>query len=338
MAVVQITLNKAFGFEQIDADVLPFLFAAAAIGTVDVPVKDRDAELQVRVSLGHYGRTQAEKQVLKDTALRHRAFDDIAPVPTLRIQFSRPLSTAVLEAAASEVIRGAAALALDDQIRQLMPIAKHAADQYYFGYRHFLLSKRLGTTCGWDEIAYEQKLFEPLTLRELSTYLFYEVRAPTGVRVALALGSSEGYSSTFLDSNAKRLARRAIRRGVAFQDRLYSDALTHLYDERYREAYLNLAVVLELALSNWIRQKMRSSSSLSETQVNRFIDDMSNRQLITVMVGYLSHADQDLLSDGRKVFEIRNGLAHGQKRSVSRAEVKTALGIIHRFRELFGRP
>ena len=126
---------------------------------------------------------------------------------------------------------------------------------------------------------------------------------------------------------------------MAFEDRLYSDALTHLYDERYREAYLNLGVVLELALSNWIRQKMRSSS-LSATQVNRFIDDMSNRQLITVMVGYLSHADQDLLSDGRKVFEIRNGLtlAHGQKRSVSRAEVKTALGIVHRFRELFGRP
>lgn len=208
---MQITLNKAFGFEQIDADVLPFLFAAAAIGTVDVPVKDRDAKLQVRVSLGRYGRTQAEKQVLKDTALRHRPFDDIAPVPTLRIRFSRPLSTAVLEAAASEVTRGAAALALDDQIRPLLPIAKHAADQYYSGYRHFLLSKRLGTTCGWDEIAYEQKLFEPLTLRELSTYLFYEVRAPTGVRVALALGSSEGYASTFLDSNAKRLARRAIR-------------------------------------------------------------------------------------------------------------------------------
>jgi hypothetical protein len=122
MAVVEITLNKAFGFGEIDADVLPLLFAAAAIGTIDVPVKDRGDELQACVRLGHYGTTQAEKQ------------------------------------------------------------------------------------------------------------------GPEGHRAQV------------------------------------------------------------------------------------------------------SHADQDLLSDGRKVFEIRNGLAHGQKRSVSRAEVKTVLGIIHRFRELFGRP
>jgi hypothetical protein len=332
---VRITLNKAFGFELIDADVLPFLLAAATVGPVDVPLKDGENEVRVRVGLGQYGRTHAEKRVLHDTALRKYEFDDISPVPSLRIRLNYTLSEAAVEAAKSEATPGKAALALDDEIRRIVPLVKHATDRYYSGYRHFALSEKLGSTHTWDQIAYEQEILEPLMLRELSTYLFYEVRTEAGIRFGRALGSTQLYSSVPLGDSDKRRVKRTIRHGVEFPDALFAEALVHLYFERYREAYLNLAIALEIALSAWVRRKMLATGSLSRGQVDRFIEDMSNRELITVMVGYISRADNDLLADGKQVFEIRNGLAHGRKRAVSGPEVKKALGVVYRFRELF---
>ena len=182
------------------------------------------------------------------------------------MQLGYTLPEGLINAARSETGSAVAAHAVDDQIRKVLPHIKRATDQYYSGYRHFVLQGKLGTSHTWDAIAHEQKTLEPLTLRELSTYLFYEIRDGAAGYFGRALGSTEASFSSVLTSTQKRLVRRTVRRGVDFCDTLFAEALAQFRDERYREAYLNLAIALEITLSKWVRRQMLALGTLSSFQ------------------------------------------------------------------------
>jgi len=71
-------------------------------------------------------------------------------------------------------------------------------------------------------------------------------------------------------------------------------------------------------MTSWLRRHGTSDATVKET---------SNRELIMIIPDS-SSVDAELAGKGKKVFEIRNKLAHGLKTDLSRPEVKEALGVV----------
>ena len=102
-------------------------------------------------------------------------------------------------------------------------------------------------------------------------------------------------------------------------------AWEYFFAEDYRNSIIYAATVLELMIVETIRNDFKSKSLASKSQIDKFIEDISNRLLCTVILGSLKIGDEKLRENIATVYSIRNSLIHGKRKRVSEKEAKDAM-------------
>jgi len=112
----------------------------------------------------------------------------------------------------------------------------------------------------------------------------------------------------------------------------------HLYRSKgdNRVALILAAISLEATLVKLLRRRLVKADAASASQIDKFLEEMSNRLLSTVVLGLLQIGDQAFRERCRLVFERRNGLAHGKKPSASRKEADDAIATAQTMLDTLG--
>jgi hypothetical protein len=84
-------------------------------------------------------------------------------------------------------------------------------------------------------------------------------------------------------------------------------------------------------LTNVLRDELTTRAAATASQIDKVIEDTSKRLLCTVILGVLGISDSDLRDRLAKLFDIRNGIAHGKKTTVSRSEAQSAIDAAESF-------
>jgi hypothetical protein len=112
-------------------------------------------------------------------------------------------------------------------------------------------------------------------------------------------------------------------RQAPLEERLLLDARLYRSQEDYRVALAWAAVALEVALAKVLRKRLTGIASKS--QIDKFLDEMSNRLLSTVALRVFEIGDRQFGTRCSDVFEMRNSVLHGKRQSVSLAEATMAI-------------
>jgi hypothetical protein len=84
-------------------------------------------------------------------------------------------------------------------------------------------------------------------------------------------------------------------------------------------------MMLQILTSVTLLLTFTSKSVASKKQIGKFIADVSNRLLCTVILGLLKIGYDNLRRNIAKIFDIINGLVHGERKDVSEEEARNAL-------------
>lgn len=154
--------------------------------------------------------------------------------------------------------------------------------------------------------------------REIQTYGMVLSRITLGEPPSLDDKSWEAVSQDLV-SNAE----------IRFEEELLLDAKLYRLNGDYRMAALSAAMGIEVVTNKYLGKKLTEhlvdTNRTSRSQVDKFLDAMSNRVLVTVGLGMFSTLDEEVLESCRKSLELRNDILHGMRRSVSREEVNEAV-------------
>lgn len=112
---------------------------------------------------------------------------------------------------------------------------------------------------------------------------------------------------------------------IPLEKKLIVKSWEYLFAEDYRNSIIYAAMVLELAISKKLRKEFNSKSVASKRSIDKFIDNVSNRLLCTVILGLLKIGNEQLRTEIAKIFDIRNGLIHGKRKIIREEEAKDAL-------------
>lgn len=172
----------------------------------------------------------------------------------------------------------------------------------------------------------EQKsLIIPLmTEREFKTYLFYilESRGRTFVGYF-----SEGQMKLIapFDLETQKKLQSDVEFEIPLDRKLMIRSWEYFFLEDFRSAVIYSAAAIELVLTKALREYFSLRSVGTDSQIDKFLDQTSNRLLSTVILGLLGIGDSILRNGIADVFEIRNGLIHGKRKNVMRDETKMVL-------------
>ena len=195
------------------------------------------------------------------------------------------------------------------------PIAIDAASR-------FLRTARWRTEQFW--------LPERLTLSSaVSTVEYYldGKRIPLGL---INLQASVAPVETALSQSSGQTVRKdlASHAEPALYETLLLDAMLYRSLGDYRVALVLAAISLEAALSKLLRSHLTQRDVATQSQIDKFLDNTSNRLLCTVMLGLLDIGDRSFRERCRQVFELRNRVMHATKKSASLQEASDAIGAV----------
>ena len=308
----KLTFKKAFGIELLPLDTTLWLHELQS-GEYELTI----GKAHIRIGIGRFGTTDQEKFAI--SMFRHadeRALASIHEIPTFDVSLDVDID--IPESLFDKWQENSIA---NDVVGPFIDVAFRALSRFIDGYRHVkYLAQR--DSAQWRK--QETLLVPQMTERQFTTYLFYVLE--TGGRTFIGSFSfGRTIMSTPLDANIKEKLQETIQRESPLDRKLILKAWEYLFQEYFRSAVIYSATVIELAVARIIRKSFISRSVGSTSQIDKFIEETSNRLLCTVILGLLGIGD-DLLRDGlAEIFEIRNGLIHGVRRSVSREDAETAL-------------
>jgi hypothetical protein len=93
----------------------------------------------------------------------------------------------------------------------------------------------------------------------------------------------------------------------------------------YRVALVLAAISLETALVRLLRRRLVQRRVATASQIDKFLEEMSNRLLSSVVLGLLRIGDTSLRERCRRVFDLRNQVVHGKRGAVRREEAGEAI-------------
>lgn len=114
----------------------------------------------------------------------------------------------------------------------------------------------------------------------------------------------------------------------AVWEELLLDAKLYASQNDYRMAALSAAMALEAITTRYIRQQLVKERIANERQVNKFVREISNRDLVVVGLGLCSTIEEDVRRSCRDTLELRNEILHAPKRRVTRKQARDALAIV----------
>jgi hypothetical protein len=168
-------------------------------------------------------------------------------------------------------------------------------------------------------------LIPELTEAEFKTYLFYELQNSKETYVGCF---SEGRMSVSNMGDNLLIAKKMqeiVQNEIPFNGKLIVKAWEYMFQDDYRNCVIYAAMALELTIIESLRKYFISKSIASDSRIDRFLDDVSKRFLCTVVLGMIGIGNKTLRDKIAKVFDIRNGLVHGKKKKIKKAEAETAL-------------
>jgi len=116
---------------------------------------------------------------------------------------------------------------------------------------------------------------------------------------------------------------------IPFYAELLLDAKLYRAQNDYRMAVVSAAMGIEIITDEYLRSRLRQQlpdkERVTETQIDDFVTETSNRLLVTVGLGLFSSAERNVLEGCRDVMQLRNNILHGQKKPVSFEAVNKAI-------------
>ena len=111
-------------------------------------------------------------------------------------------------------------------------------------------------------------------------------------------------------------------------EELLLDARLYRSQNNYRMAVLNAAVVIEAIMTRYMKHKLMNREIASKSQIEKFVNEVSNRDLAVVGLGLVSKIAESVREDCRKTLDLRNSILHVPKKNVTGGEASLALKAV----------
>jgi hypothetical protein len=178
-------------------------------------------------------------------------------------------------------------------------------------------------------------LIKEMTLTEFQIYLYYVLESDEVTLVgAYGPGGKMMISSCSDSDTIMSIMVDVVQTEIPLEKKLIVKSWEYLFAEDYRNSIIYAAIVLELAISKKLKMEFNSKSVASIGNIDKFIDNVSNRLLCTVILGLLKIENEQLRTNIAKIFDIRNGLIHGKRKIIREKEAKDALYHTEEFLKL----
>jgi hypothetical protein len=108
------------------------------------------------------------------------------------------------------------------------------------------------------------------------------------------------------------------------------------FDTAFVEAAIYAAIAVEVALVKRVRSELMSRSAGTSSQIGKAVDNTSNRLPCTVLLGLFGIGNQQVRDRIVALFEMRNAIAHGNRKRVSQDEASEVLEATELFFDALG--
>lgn len=164
-----------------------------------------------------------------------------------------------------------------------------------------------------------------ITEAEFKTYLFYELNeGEKSFYGCFSNGQVMSSSSTDNELIAKEI-ENIVGNEIHLSSKLIVLAWEYLFKEDFRNSIIYTATVLELLIIKHIRNYYVAKDVATGSQIDKFLDNVSNRLLCTVTLGSLGVGDKALRDRVASIFDTRNGLVHGKRKLATKEEAEKAI-------------
>jgi len=317
-----LTFKKSFGLETIPVD-YAFWIMELGDGSFSLSVNDK----LIKVKVGRFGITEKEKIIL--SLFRHSDERDLRYISEIiTLDFILDIDLIIPESINEEN-------PINNEVDRLV---EPYIDDAFIAITRLVDSHRI-SKYNLKRSSEEWKkgmllLVPKITEREFKTYLFYKLEYQDKVFVgSFSVGQMKTSSSIDNKCIVERISE-TIGDEIPLDRKFIVQAWEYLFLEDYHNSIIYAATVLELTIINSIRKQYLLNNVATTSRIDRFLDNVSNRLLCTVMLGSLGIGDEDLRNKIASIFDIRNGLIHGKRKRVSRTEAEDALNYTEKLLDI----
>jgi hypothetical protein len=309
----QLTFKKAFGLKVIPSDyALWFL----ELGPVECNFSIDNSKFIVKV--GRFGVTEQEQLIIaRFFHADERIPQYIDQVITLDIACEVDITLPINLPDDSPQ-----SATIDSIVAPFISNAFKAATRLTDAYRTVKYTIKRGTE-DWE--TRRLLLIPDITDTEFRTFLFYQLQGPRTTYVGCFSEGRMTTSSSTDNALITQQMQHVVQGEIPLNYKLIVKAWEYLFQEDYRNAVIYAATVLELTIIKTLRKSLLPKDVASASQIDTFLENTSNRLLCTVMLGLISVGSKDLREKIASTFDIRNGLVHGKRKTVSRVEAEAVL-------------
>jgi hypothetical protein len=309
----KLTFKKAFGLKIIPSDYALWLIE---LGNVECTFSIADKKFTVKI--GRFGITEQEKIII--SYFFHADKRDpkhIHEVVTLDITFDIDL-----EVPETQQAEGPRNEKIDSAVAPFIQDAFTAASRFIDANRSAKHKVKHGSE---DWRKGKALLIPEIRESEFKTYLFYQLQS-SGKTFVGCFSEGQMTISSFTDNALiEQQMQAVVQDEIPLRSKLIVKAWEYLFQEDFHNSVIYAATVLELTIVGALRKNLISKAVASNSRIDTFLDDVSNRLLCTVMLGLIGISNEELREKVASVFDIRNGLVHGKRKKVSRTEAETVL-------------
>jgi hypothetical protein len=315
----RLTFKKAFGLTAMTPEEFFWLLE---FQSSTFRVKSRD--LLFHVSAGRMGETEQEKlAIMPFLHSDERRPEFINPILTLNLT-----TQLELEIPASAYTSWRTPSVVDTIVEPFIDSAFTAYQNFAEAYRDTKYLTDRGTQ-RWHE---QHGVFVRLPAwNDFKTYLFYVLDAPDAVTFVGSFSLGRLLSIEPTDTALHERIQETLDKRVPLSRVLVVNAWEALFAGDLRSSVISAATALEQILSELIKTELTKRESSSSRQIERFVDEMSNRFRATIMLKLFDLGDDQLRAQAVDVFKIRNALIHQRKRYAFYKEAKSAVEAAEAF-------
>lgn len=276
--------------------------------------------LSFEMAVGRVGVTDKEKLAIG--LFKHSDERDprhISEIPTLNLSTSVDVE---LPASMDDRVIGSA----DAAVEPFVGPAFAALQRLIEAYRDVKYLSSRGTP-QWLE---QRGVFvREMPLRTFRSYLFYVLTVQGRTFVGVF---AEGHSVLVMagDTAVHDALARTLTGRVPLERVLMIRAWERFFEGDFRSAIVDAATVVELTLGKVLSAKLVAAHAGSDGRIRRFVNETSNRHLVTVVGGLLGIESEVWREGVAASLDVRHALIHGGKRQASQDEAQSAIDYAER--------
>lgn len=308
-----LTFKKAFGLRTLPVDFAQWLIE---FGNEEYSFLVNNKA--VCVKLGKFGISEQEKVVIsRFFHSDERDLNLISEIITLDTMFSVDLP--ILEQQQKEELTEGE---IDHLIRPFINDAFIALSRVFDSHR----TAKYNLKHGSEDWKRGMVLIVPeITEAEFKTYLFYQLQFQEKYFVGCFSEGQMRISSSTDNVLIAQEMKNIVGDEIPLNSKLIVLAWEYYFREDYRNSVIYAATVLELLIIKTVRKSYNLKEVASKSQIDKFLDNVSNRLLCTVILGSLNVGSQTLRDKIASVFDTRNGLIHGKRKKVNKEEAERVI-------------